>query len=227
MIGLFGMLLAPHLMQTPIATLRQRPVSSLSVGMLSFILSFPIVLIMLLLSLLVLFILSLLQLDGVLIVAIIALSLVNVGGASVFYFVAIFIARVAMALAMGRIIVRTAIGDDGSQRIMYLSLGVGIVALAFLGSLPTVGWIVNGVALFLGLGAILIVLQTQLRTFRETSPVPSRYPRYAPDKPELPRSPEDARQFPPPILDDRPVAPGMDNLPEGFEWWDEEEEKDE
>ena len=221
LIGVFGLLLMPRLMQAPIATLQQRPVSSLSVGMLSFLLSFPVILIVLLLSLLVIFILSLLRLDGVVVAALVILGITDIGGASLFYFVAIFIARVIVALGLGRVAVQVTLGDNGSQRINYLSLGIGVLVLAILGSLPApLGWIVNAVALFLGLGAILSVLQTQLRALRES---PAETPRYAAEKQELPRSPEDARQFPPPIINDKPAAPGMDNLPEGFEWWDDDE----
>jgi hypothetical protein len=36
----------------------------------------------------------------------------------------------------------------------------------------------------------------------------------------VPLHPEDARQLPPPIIEDKPsLGPGMDNLPEGFHWW--------
>ncbi len=221
-IGLVGLLLAPRLLQMPIPNLQQRPVSSLSIGLLSFILSFPIVLIIVILSFLVIFTLSLLRLDGVAAAGGIVLGLVSIGGSSLFYFIAIFIARVIVSLALGRMVVRMVAGDNGSQRILLLRLGVGVLILAIIGSLPAIGWVFNAVALFIGLGALLAVLQTQIRTVRETvTPVPARKPHHP--IPQLPRHPQEAQQLPPPIIDSRPLPRGMDNLPEGFELWDEDE----
>jgi hypothetical protein len=36
----------------------------------------------------------------------------------------------------------------------------------------------------------------------------------------LPSRSTEAHQFPPPMLDSGSRAPGMDNLPAGFRWWD-------
>jgi hypothetical protein len=122
---------------------------------------------------------------------------------------------VIVALLLGKIIVRAAIGDDGSQRIAYISLIVGIVLLSFLVSLPAVGIIVSAVSAFTGLGAILIVINTQLRSLREQVPVTALRIKPAAAGGRLP-----SRSFAPPMLEDGSRAPGMDNLPEGFDWWD-------
>jgi hypothetical protein len=105
-----------------------------------------------------------------------------------------------------------------------LSLFVGVAILAIVGSLPfpvgpfTLGGIVNAIVLALGLGAILILLQDRLRILRET-PTTGRA-NGQPSVTMLPPRAEEARAIPPPILDDVPQPPGMDNLPPGFKWWD-------
>jgi hypothetical protein len=219
-IGVIGLLVAPHLLQAPLRDLQARPLSNLGVGMLSFLLSFPIMLIAAVITLVILFILSLFRLQGVMVAGAIILGLVDLGGASLFYFVAIYLARVVVCLAVGRIVVQAAVGDDGSQRIVYISLIAGVAILAVTASLPFVGWLFNAVALFLGLGAILTVLQHQWQRFRETTPTPVTYPAgYPLTFPPLPSRSEDARHIPPPIIDDSDVPPGLDNLPDGFTWW--------
>jgi hypothetical protein len=113
-------------------------------------------------------------------------------------------------------LVRLSLGDDNSPRITYLSLFVGIALLALLSPLPIIGWIINALALFLGLGAVMIGAQSQFRVYRDVGPaVPLRV-----TPPLLPRRPEVVRPFAPPMMDDHSQSVGMENLPDGFTWWD-------
>lgn len=220
-IGLFLLFFAPRAIHKPLHHLQTRPISSTSVGLLSFILSFPVIMMVFVLSLLVLGILSLLRLDGVFIPTLVVLGFVNVGGTALFYFIAIFVARVIVCIVLGRWMLRMTIGDGDSPRLLYMGMVVGVLVLSLLASLPVIGWVVNAVALFLGLGTLLSVFLNQLQTFRQqaqTAP-PARYPRYVPERPPLPDHPEEARRIPPPIIDSSPSPPGADNLPEGFDWW--------
>ncbi|MFW5691996.1 MAG: hypothetical protein ACOCX3_01455 [Chloroflexota bacterium] len=223
-IGVLTVILVPRYMLAPVRRMQMNPVSSLGVGMLSFILSFPIVLIVALLSVVLVLLLSLLPLDNVVLFGGIVLGLANIGGASVFYFTAIYIARVVFALAVGRLIVRLTFRDrdDNGWRYLLASVGVGVFLMAMAGSIPIFGWGFNALALFMGLGAILGVLRQQMKKIRSTpTPGPSPRPaRYAPPViSRLPYTPEEARRTPPPLIDDEPPAIGMDNLPEGFNWW--------
>jgi hypothetical protein len=86
--------------------------------------------------------------------------------------------------------------------------------LALLFSLPTIGWLLSAVAAFLGLGALLNDLQAQMDLRRR--------PQLARGGGQiaLPRRSDEARHYPPPMLDGGHDAPGMDNLPGGFRWWD-------
>jgi hypothetical protein len=88
----------------------------------------------------------------------------------------------------------------------------GVALLAVLYSLPFIGWLLSAVSAFLGLGALLLVFRSQMRTIRDT---PSSRIRLLPRLRDVP-------QIPPPIIGDSTHTPGMDNLPEGFRWWDDD-----
>ncbi len=217
LIGLVALTLVPRQFQVPLRALQSRTLPSTGMGLLAFIVSFPITIVMLILIVLVLIVpLILLQLDG-LFVFLFSGTLIGAwgGGASVFYFTAIFVSRAIVALLIGRIIVRAAIGDDGSQRIAYISLVVGVVLFSIIVSLPAVGIIVSALSAFMGLGSILIAMNGQLRSLREQAPLTALRV-----KPSVAAGRLPARSFAPPMLEDGSRAPGMDNLPEGFDWWD-------
>jgi hypothetical protein len=213
-IGLLALAFLPRPLQQALRTLQARSLPSIGLGLLAFILSFPIILIFLLFSILIVFMLSLLQLESLVFGGGILLAITNLGGATIFYFVAIFISRVIVGLAMGRLVVRLAVRDESTPRAAVISLLVGLALLALAGSLPVIGWVVNAVVVFLGLGAVLIVLQAQLRSYRDGAPASIRV------TPILVKSGYETPVFPPPMLDDGPKTPGMDNLPPGFKWWD-------
>jgi len=217
LIGLLGLVFLPRQFQVPLRVLQSRTLPSAGMGLLAFIISFPITIVLLILIVLVLIVpLILLQLDSLFVFLFSGTVLGAWGGtASVFYFTAIFISRAIMGLFIGRIIVRGVIGDDGSQRVAFISLIVGILLLSIVVSLPMIGIIVSAITAFMGLGAILIVINNQMRALREQVPTPAlRMKAMSPLAPRVA-----ARQFAPPMLEEG-SGPGMDNLPEGFDWWD-------
>ena len=226
-VGALGLLFAPGLTQAPIRNLRQRPMTSLGVGTLTFLLSFPVVVIAVVISLLMIFSLTLFQAGNLTIAGIVVVVLLDIGGASLFYFVAIFVARSMVCLALGKRLVRFIFEDDGTTRFLYLGLIAGSFLISFIISLPFVGWLVNALTLFLGLGAIINLVQAELRNIREGNLYG------AADSP--PSANRNIRSYDmtiePPLLAEK-LAPrqkkprprhtvGTDNLPEGFVWWDE------
>jgi hypothetical protein len=215
LIGLLGLLIIPEIVQRPIRALRRQPMTSLGVGLLTFILSFPVVVIVLLFSLIIIIVLGLLRLDGVTVAGGILLGIVNIGGTSLFYFVAIFVSRMILAIALGRVLVAR-VGSVSTARSWFVSLLVGVTLLALLGSLPTIGWVINAVALFLGLGAILTVIQGEMRALRDN--VAHTAPVYYAEGESDATADETAISvtMPPPMLEARVPEPGMDNLPPGF-----------
>ncbi len=220
-IGLIGLLLVPRALQAPQRNLAARPLPCLGVGMLSFIISFVAVPFVILLTILVVVAVGLLQVNELTISIGTILGVIDVGGTSVLFFVVIFVSRVVLCLALGRVLIHLLLGDDRSPRAMWLGLLVGVALLAIVASLPVIGWIINAIAAFLGLGAILIILQSRVEAARDATATP-RIVTVSP--PTMPRRGEDPRLVPPPppILDDNPQPPGMGNLPDGFKWWEDE-----
>lgn len=233
-IGVLVVFFANNFLEAPVANLRTRPFASLGVGLLGFLLSFPIILIFVVLCLALLGFLFIIGFRGVVLAIGLVLGLLNVGGASIFYFVAIFVTRAIVGLAIGRLILRVIFKRndvDDYRRLQYLALAIGVFIIAATSSLPLIGVFINATALFLGLGAILIVVLAQFERFRNTtavtrapnyqpSPAIIREHRYRPDMQQASvssthadslniKSDEDTYTLPP---------PGSDNLPEGFDW---------
>lgn len=225
-IGVIGLLLIPRQMQMPIQPMQLRPISTFGVGMLSFILSFPIFLIFLLISLfIVVIVMRVLPLDDIVLIAGIVLGLANIGGAGLFYFTAIYISRVIFGLAVGRFLLRIFDYDDRRTLGIFAGLGIGVLLVSLGSALPFIGWIINAIALFFGLGAILSVLRAQVRRVREAVSASPRPPQQEPVT-VLPYFPEESRHFAPPQVNRRPAPPGMENLPPGFDWWGELDDDD-
>lgn len=225
-IGIIGLLTMNKVLQSPLGDLRTRPFASLAVGMLGFLLSFPIVMIVLLLSLAILGFFYLIGLQAVVMAVGVVLGLVNIAGISVFYFVAIFGARALVGLAFGRLVLRVFgrndIDDNRWMPVLALVIGVGLLSIVT--ALPFIGTLVNAITLFLGLGAILNVLINSFRRLRDTAPSPAPI-WYAPspavtrERPigELPII--QPKIIPPPAEErTRPPLPGTQNLPDGFDW---------
>ncbi|MBE0689247.1 MAG: polymer-forming cytoskeletal protein [Anaerolineae bacterium] len=216
LVGALALLVTPGAMQALLRSLTARPLPSLGLGLLTFIASFPVLVILALLSLLVVFALGLLQLGDITLAGAALLGVANVSFASAFYFIAIFVARALACLGLGRLIFRLLRSRTGANVSVYIELLVGCFLLAFLFSLPVIGWLISALSAFLGLGAILTYLQgyfdarRRLSTLRVATPV------------RLPSRSEDARHYPPPMLDSGSYGLGMDNLPDGFHWWGED-----
>lgn len=216
-VGLLVLLLVPGVFRYPLRRLRYQPFSSFGFGLLAFILSFPTLLILTVLTTLALVVLLVLRLDGVATVVGVIAGLVNVGGGTFFYFVAVFIGRALTALAMGDILLRLASLRIGRPWYAISALFLGSLLLSVVASLPVLGVIANAGALFLGLGALLGSALNQFQSMRQRRGVPgepipvatSRMHNMPP--PSVPMLPQDT--YVPPK-----TGPGMDNLPEGFDF---------
>ncbi len=216
LVGALLLLLAPAWVQSLLRTLNSRPLPSLGLGLITFILSFPVLVILALFSLLVVLALGLVQLGDFTIAGAFLLGAGNFGLASIFYFAAIFISRALVCLALGRWLTRVVRSGADNRSSQYVYLLVGTVVLTLIFSLPTIGWWLSAVAAFLGLGTLLLYIQGHIETRRRIA-----VPR--PAGVILPSKSQEARYMPPPILDSSlSQQPGMDNLPPGFRWWDDD-----
>ncbi len=229
-----ALLLAGRPLHDSLRHISQRPLPSFGVGLLTFILSFPIALLVALVSGLLLLPLNWLGSDLLLYGALLV-GMVDFGLGSLFYFGAIFLSRVVAAVALGRWLYRRGAMRATASRLQganaqrggnggYLAGGVGYLAallgcavLALLSSLPYAGWMLNAFAAFFGLGAIVSSLRQRLRVLRLPPPPPSRYEttNAIPGQGEAPPPP------PPIAAESWRAQPGMTNLPPGFRWWEE------
>ncbi len=207
LVGVVGLLVARRTLQAPIYSLRVRPLVSLGIGLVTFIISFPIFFIVVpLLGAVLVLLLLLLQLSDLALIAAAIVFVLDLGGMGLFYFTAIFVSRVIVCIALGRVFVRLLLGERPERYMTYVSLLFGAIFLALITSLPYMGLVVNALAAFFGLGAMLTLIRRQLDIAREAAPPEPTYP-------------EEARQLPPPAIPDKALAPGMENLPDGFKWW--------
>jgi len=226
-VAIVCVLIIPRQIQSPMRELQAHPISALGVGMLSFILSFPIVLLLAIISF-VLFVLLLIRLPigDVSLFGGIVLGLANIGAASVFYFTAVYISRVVVGLAIGRLLMRALRlrPHSGRMRSMFIEVGIGLSLLAMLGALPIVGNLFTAITLFSGLGAILSVVRVQIRRLRESGNhhLPLPLVPYKAKRPALAYYAMDAAQLDTPVAGELPGVTGMGDLPDGFNWWGED-----
>lgn len=217
-VGLFGVLiflLVPRVLQAPLTILRWRPLPSVGVGLLAFILSFPFIFIAVAISLGLVLLVGLLRLPDLTIATALILGVLNFSAAGLFYFVAIYVSRVLVCLAIGRVLTRRLWGDANSLRAWLVGLLVGVLILSAVSSLPVVGVLINALSVFFGLGAIITHILAQFERARD-----ARIPTDAPPLPdEIPITRAGTLVLPPPVVDEPNSSPGMDNLPEGFNWW--------
>ena len=87
-------------------------------------------------------------------------GMVDFGIASLFYFGAIFLSRVVVAVALGRWLAQRlqrarrlrAAQPNAGRGVTFLTVVQGCLVLALLSSLPYAGWLINAFAAFLGWG---------------------------------------------------------------------------
>ncbi|MDZ4768331.1 MAG: hypothetical protein SGJ24_04315 [Chloroflexota bacterium] len=114
-----------------------------------------------------------------------------------------WIGRLVVGATITRWLLRRVAGREHSNTAMV----IGALLVGLLASIPAIGWVIVVVMSIFGTGALLATL-TRFDT-----------PRYSIAR--LPGALDEATpRLPPPIASDRPSAPGMDDLPSGFTWWE-------
>lgn len=213
LIGAFALILAPRGLQAPLPTIRNRTLPSLGVGLLAFVLSFPVFLIILVFSALIVGLVSLLALSELTLATTVIFGVLFFSSASLYYFIAIFVSRAIICLLIGRVVLRLARRHLHGMLGLLISMLIGVAFLAFFASLPIVGVVINAVTAFLGLGGLFTMAQEQIERNRmpQPAPVDTTLAVVSGETPPLPPPPADE--------DEAPRGPGTDNLPEGFKWW--------
>lgn len=217
LLGMLLLRLTPNTMTAAARRLNTRPLSNLGWGVLAAVLALPLLMVVLLLSIGVLVLLGALQLSSITFGVTVLLVAVNLGMIGSFYLLLAFVARIVISLWLGRLLLSRLPFTANRQYGAIAQLALGAAVLALLVALPGVGWLISVIGALFGLGALVGHLQAQWGTIRPLSA--SNFSRTAH---RAPRTSQDARQYPPPMLDGGTYAPGMDNLPEGFRWWESE-----
>jgi cytoskeletal protein CcmA (bactofilin family) len=213
-IGLFLLRFVPSIMPSLTRTLSFRVVPNLGVGFTAAFLSVPVWLLSLFVGGLILWLVLMLRLSELSLVAAVLLSAFNLVLGILFYVVIVFVSRLVMCMWIGRWLLRRFSRTVGGRSAPYIQLLLGTAILAFLSALPTIGWWLSLLLAFAGLGWLIANGQSVLQFAPIMAGRRVESPRI------LPTGSQEARQYPPPLLRDG-TAPGMDNLPSGFRWWDE------
>ena len=216
LMGALLLLLIPAVVKRPARAVGDKVHVNALLGLTTFVLSFPVLGILFAVSILILALLALLRIEMLTVATGVSLGLLNLGGGSLFYFVSGYIARMVVAAALGTFILERISAKELTIRDWMLAVAVGAGLIALATSLPTVGWVINLAVIGLGLGAIIRLLWRMTRPQEITQPGPMRVVLTPPAVMALPP------QLPPPLVDDTPHARGMENLPAGFRWWDDE-----
>lgn len=219
-IGVIGLLLLPRPLQAPLDHLRARPLPSLVVGALGSVGLVIAATLFVLLTIIAVLLIGALQINELTLTVAAILGIVDVGGTGLLVFALMFISRVVVCLALGGLIFQFAAG--GRKLNLFAQLIAGVALLALVVALPLVGALAQWAAIFLGVGAMVLTTQARIDHLRESaSPMPAYV---AVNPPLLARPGDDPRPAPPPppIINDERRPLGMDNLPEGFRWWDNE-----
>jgi cytoskeletal protein CcmA (bactofilin family) len=214
-IGLVALLVAQGGLLDVTRQLKTRAILSFGFGLAAMVLAFPAMALLLLVSAVLLGFVHILTLGELTLAVAIGLAIVNlilIGG---FWFVALFLGRLAVCYLIGQWIARHIMLVADRATTLVISLLLGVIAFAAIADLPVDGYglLANMAAACFGLGAILlalrnVLLRPQLRVAPavSTSPISALLPGMTEGYPPLP--------------EDIESLPGMDNLPEGFTWFD-------
>jgi hypothetical protein len=87
------------------------------------------------------------------------------------------------------------------RRTLLARAGLALLLLTVIAAIPFFGWLISLIVSLIGAGALVRTLSI-----------------FNPMRPYAAQT--DPARLPPPLIEDRPIAPGMDNLPSGFTWWE-------
>ena len=202
LVGVVLILALPRAVRSSRQAIYRKPLPSFSVGLITFVLSFPAVLLALIIGLAVVMLISLLGFSGFTITAAFVIGLLVVATGALFYFTAVLVSRVVVAAMVARPLARRMGAAPDSRVELLASLAIGGLILAAVSALPVIGILVTALITFIGLGAILLGLRRENRAARPGSAASDDEPPPAPAPRLLPR------------------GPGTENLPDGFNWWE-------
>ena len=214
LVGLVLLRLLPHPLQAPLHHLRFSPLPCLGAGVVGSLLASVLWLVLFLLLVVASALLAaagLGQLSGI---GLLAIAVFNIGGGGIITFLLLHAARILVALALGRALLYLLLRRSSRESTTRQELLTGALPVALLVTLPTLGGLANALVLVTGCGAISLALwhmRSPATRMRQPAALPAPLPR-----------PVDHDALP--VIDLGREAPGMQNLPEGFNWWEDDED---
>jgi hypothetical protein len=221
-IGFVALFVVPRSYLSPARQLNQRPLRALGAGTLSAIGVLPGLLLVILAALLLAFLLAFLRLETLLNIWAVGASVTIGAGTILLYFMIFFVSRALVCLWVGRWIVRVTIGDDNSRPVALIGQAVGCALLALLSPLPLIGFAVNLLLILVGLGGMVLAFRLWLQQRRGIQF--NRTVKPVDFETLMAIARKNPKRIPPPPLVEMPMRPpGLDNLPPGFTWWDDDD----
>lgn len=218
-LGAIGLRVVPDAIRQPAAHVRRRTVPTIGWGLLTFMLSIPIVITVVMIGLIFLLVLYLIKLNELTIMigaAVVIVTGVLVGSIS---FLLFFMGRLVVSFMVGQLLSTYALRrlEARSFRRWMLTLALGATAYALIINMPLPGLslVIEMVTALAGVGAVMMYVRRVLIDVALLRP--RLEPAWAPPPVMLPAP------APPPLIvpgDDGPY--GLENLPPGFTGFDED-----
>jgi cytoskeletal protein CcmA (bactofilin family) len=219
-VGLVALLVVQGSLEATDYQLRAHAPQSLGIGLAVFILAFPATALLGLISLLIVGLVHLLTLGELTMLAGLVLIIVNLILVGAGWFVIAFLSRVIVCYMIGNLIGRRILPASDRATTLIISMLIGVLVYAALANLPPgiFGLIINVVGVSFGLGAIILAVHDVLK--RRVAP--GQMPVAVRPTAQLLTGAVPSNGFITPPTD-KDIRVGMDNLPDGFTWWQDEE----
>ncbi len=212
-LGAVGLRAVPNVIRQPAQNVRRRTVPTIGWGLITFMLSIPLVIVVVVIGLILLTILYLVKLNELTIMVGVGLLVVGSGLVGGLGFLLFFLGRVVISYMLGQLVYRFVLRtpEPGTLRrwLAALVLGTAIYALVTNVPVPALGLIIELISVLAGVGAVVMYL-------RELANASNLFTRS-----ETPETFPMTTVTPPSLVESAP-APGMANLPEGFKGFDDD-----
>jgi hypothetical protein len=219
-IGLVALLVVQGSLEATDYQLRAHAPQSLGIGLAVIILAFPAAGLLALVSLVIVGLVHLLTLGELTVLAGLVLIIVNLILVGAGWFVITFLSRVIVCYMVGNLIGRRILPASDRATTLIISMLIGVLIYAALANLPLgiFALIINIVGVSFGLGALILAVHDVLK--RRVAP--GQMPVAVRPTTQLLTGAIPANGFITPPAD-KDIRVGMDNLPDGFTWWQDEE----
>mgnify|MGYP002682529072 CR=1 FL=1 len=177
-LGAVALRLVPNVVRHPAVQVRRRTIPAVGWGLATFMLSIPLVIVVLVIGLIVVLLLYLIKLNSLTIIAGVVVLLLTGGMIGGFSFLLFFMGRVVVSYMIGQLVYRYAlrIGGQGDFRRWVGMLAVGAVLYALLTNMPVpaLGLIFELVTALAGVGAVAMYGRALFQDVRHGDQCPCR-----------------------------------------------------